>query len=79
MVEYTGTVEKLPLAFIRQIQYRLVDSRNGRKESLCFLQGNDQQMPQLVGRRLTVKGREFRLKNQRGAVVYPELITPVLP
>jgi hypothetical protein len=31
-----------------------------------------------VGRRLSVKGREYWLKNQRYAVVYPELITPTV-
>jgi hypothetical protein len=34
-------------------------------------------MPSLVDRRLTVKGREYWLNNQRYAVIYPELITPL--
>lgn len=78
VVERTGTVERLPLAFVRHIQYRLVDVREGRREMICFLQGNDRQMPTLVGRRLTVKGREYWLEKQHYAVLYPELITPIL-
>lgn len=78
VVERAGTVEQLPLAFLRDIQYRLVETQGGRKVTICFLQGNDRQMPSLVGRRLTVKGREYWLKSQHCSVVYPELITPVL-
>jgi len=77
LVERTGMVERVPLAFFRGVDYRLIDVRDGTRVTVCFLQGNDSQMPSLVGRRLIVKGREYWLKNQRFAVVYPELITPV--
>ena len=60
------------------MDYRLVDVRDGTKVTVCFLEGNDGQMPSLVGRRLSVKGREYWLKNQRYAVIYPELITPTV-
>ena len=59
------------------MDYRLVGLRDGVKVTVCFLEGNASQMPQLAGRRLMVKGREYWLKNRRYAVVYPELITPV--
>lgn len=78
LVERAGTVERVPLAFFRGVDYRLVDVRDGTKVTVCFLEGNDSQMPSLVGRRLSVKGREYWLKNQRYAVVYPELITPTV-
>jgi SH3-like domain-containing protein len=78
LVERAGTVERVPLAFFRGVDYRLVDVRDGTKVTVCFLEGNDSQMPSLVGRRLHVKGREYWLKNQRFAVVYPELITPTV-
>lgn len=77
LVERTGTVERVPLAFFRGVDYRLMDVRDGTRVTVCFLEGNDSQMPSLVGRRLTVKGREYWLKNQRFAVVYPELLMPV--
>jgi hypothetical protein len=78
LVERAGTVERVPLAFFRGVNYRLVDVRDGAKVTVCFLEGNDSQMPSLVGRRLHVKGREYWLKNQRYALVYPELITPTV-
>lgn len=78
-VEYQGMVERLPLAFIRQIQYRLVDTVEGKRVMRCYLQGNDEQMPQLAGRRLVIKGREYSLKGQKFPVVYPELLTPLPP
>jgi Bacterial SH3 domain len=78
MVARTGTVERVPLAFLRGVDYRLVETRDGAKVMVCFLEGNDSQMPSLVGHRLIVKGREYWLKSQRFAVLYPELITPVV-
>ena len=76
LVERSGTVERVPLAFFRGMDYRLVTTRNQQKVTLCYLRGNELQMPSLVDRRLTVKGREYWLNNQRYAVIYPELITP---
>lgn len=77
LVERSGTVERVPLAFFRGMDYRLVTLRNQQKVTLCYLRGNEAQMPALVDRRLTVKGREYWLNNQRYAVLYPELITPL--
>jgi len=77
MVERSGMVERVPLAFFRGMDYRLVTMRNQEKVTLCYLRGNESQMPSLVDRRLTVKGREYWLNNQRYAVIYPELITPL--
>ncbi len=77
LVERSGTVERVPLAFFRGMDYRLVTMRNQQKVTLCYLRGNESQMPSLVDRRLTVKGREYWLNNQRYAVVYPDLITPL--
>lgn len=78
MVERTGVVERVPLSFLRGVDYRLVEMKDGRKITVCFLEGNDRQMPSLVGQKLKVKGREYWLKDQRYAVIYPELITPVV-
>ncbi|MEI7880821.1 MAG: SH3 domain-containing protein [bacterium] len=77
LVERSGTVERVPLAFFRGMDYRLVTMRNQQKVTLCYLRGNESQMPSLVDRRLTVKGREYWLSNQRYAVIYPELVTPL--
>ena len=77
LVERSGLVERVPLAFFRGMDYRLVTFRNQQKVTLCYLRGNESQLPALVDRRLTVKGREYWLNNQRYAVIYPELITPL--
>ena len=76
-VERMGTVGRVPLSFFRGVNYRLVDVHEGQKMTVCYLEGNNEQMPSLVGQRLSVKGREYWLKGQRYAVVYPELIKPV--
>lgn len=77
LVERSGTVERVPMALFRGMDYRLVTIRNQQKVTLCYLRGNDSQMPLLVNRRLTVKGRVYWLNNQRYAVIYPEVITPL--
>lgn len=77
LVERSGTVERVPFSFFRGMDYRLVAMRNQQKVTLCYLRGNEAQMPLLVDRRLTIKGREYWLKDQRYAVVYPEWITPI--
>ena len=77
LVERSGTVERVPLAFFRGMDYRLVTMRNQQKVTLCYVRGNELQMPSLVDRRMKVKGREYWLNNQRYAVIYPELIAPL--
>jgi hypothetical protein len=77
LVERSGMVERVPMAFFRGMDYRLVALRNQQKVTVCYVRGNEAQMPSLVDRRLTVKGREYWLNNQRYAVIYPELITPL--
>ncbi len=77
LVERSGTVERVPLAFFRGEQFRLVAMRNDRKVTVCFLRGNESQMPSLVDRRMTVKGREYWVTRHQQAILYPELITPL--
>jgi hypothetical protein len=77
LVERSGTVERVPLAFFRGEKFRLVAMRNDRKVTVCYLRGNEAQMPSLVDRRMTVKGREYWVSRHPQAVLYPELVTPL--
>lgn len=76
MMSRAGTVERVPLAFFRGVDFRLVDVRDGSRLTVCFLKGNDEQMPSLVGRRFAVTGREYWLKNARRPVLYLETLKP---
>ena len=78
LVERTGTVERVPLSFFRGVNFRLVGTKDGRKVTVCFVEGNDQQMPTLIGQKLTIKGRAYWLNTQSYPVIYPELLTPVV-
>lgn len=78
LVERTGTVERVPLSFFRGVNYRLVGTKDGRKVTVCFVEGNDQQMPTLIGQTLNIKGRAYWLKSQAYPVIYPELLMPVV-
>lgn len=75
--EREGTVDRVPLAFLHCASYRLVALENGRLVTVCYLRGNDEQMPGLVGRRLSVRGREFRLKAERAPLLFPDEIKPL--
>jgi SH3-like domain-containing protein len=76
MMSRTGTVERVPLAFFRGVDFRLVDMRDGSRMTVCFLKGNDEQMPSLAGRRFSVTGREYWLKSARRPVLYLETLKP---
>lgn len=74
----TGVVERVPLALFRGADYRLIETREGHDVTLCYLKGNDIQMASLTGRRMSIKGRQYRLIKLRYPLVYPDLIAPVL-
>lgn len=78
MVERAGVVERVPFGFFRGAYFALAEIRDGQKTIVCYLEGNNKQMPSLVGQRLTVMGREYRLKGRKYATVYPELIKPIV-
>jgi hypothetical protein len=72
-----GTVDRVPVAFIHCSSYRLVTTEAGRPTTVCYLRGNDEQMPSLVGRRLTVRGREFWLRAEKYPLLFPDEIKPL--
>jgi hypothetical protein len=76
-VERQGTVDRVPVAFIHCSPYRLVTTEDGRSTTVCFLRGNDEQMPSLVGRRLQVRGREFWLRAETYPLLFPDEIKPL--
>jgi len=78
MVERAGVVERVPFGFFRGAYFALAEIRDGQKTIVCYLEGNNKQMPSLVGQRLTVMGREYRLKGRKYSTVYPELIKPIV-
>ncbi len=78
MVERAGVGERVPFGFFRGAYFALAEIRDGQKTIVCYLEGNNKQMPSLVGQRLTVMGREYRLKGRKYSTVYPELIKPIV-
>lgn len=77
VAEVQGTVDRVPLAFLHCAAYRLVAADGARLYTVCYLRGNDEQMPSLVGRSLQVRGREYRLKAEKAPLVYPDEIKPL--
>jgi SH3-like domain-containing protein len=76
-VERQGTVDRVPIAFIHCSSYRLITTGDGRITTVCYLRGNDEQMPSLVGRRLWVRGREFWLRAEKYPLLFPDEIKPL--
>lgn len=65
-----GVVERVPLAFVRGVEFRLVDRENGRKATTCYLRGDERQVLALMGRRCTVTGRGYWLNGERVPLIY---------
>lgn len=77
VVERQGLVDRVPLAFLHCASYRLVSEEDGRPTTVCYLRGNETQMPSLVGRRLAVRGRLYWLKAEKAPLLYPDEIKPL--
>lgn len=77
VVDREGTVDRVPIAFIHCSSYRLIATEDGRSTTVCYLRGNDEQMPSLVGRRLWVRGREFWLRAEKPPLLFPDEIKPL--
>lgn len=76
--QYQGTVDRVPIAFLHCSSYRLVSQEGGRATTLCYLRGNDEQMPSFMGRRLSVSGREFWLKAEKAPLLYLDEVKPLV-
>ena len=79
VADYQGTVDHVPIAFLHCSSYRLVAQDNhGRATTVCYLRGNDEQMPSFMGRRLAVRGREFWLKAEKAPLLYLDEAKPLV-
>jgi len=78
VVERQGKVDRVPLAFLHCASYRLVSLDGGRVTTVCYLRGNDEQMPSLMGRRLSVRGKEYWLKAEKAPLLYPDEVKPLV-
>jgi uncharacterized protein YraI len=74
VIEREGVLERVPLAVLRGSEFRLVETRDEEKTTVCHLRGNEAQLKPLLGRRLIAKGRGFWLKGDDFPVVFPETL-----
>ncbi len=77
IVERQGTVDRVPAAFLHCSSYRLVVEEAGRVVTVCYLRGNDEQMPSLLGRRFSMRGRAYWLKAEPVPLLFPIEIKPL--
>ena len=78
IADYQGTVDRVPISFLHCSSYRLVVTDGGRTRTVCYLRGNDEQMPSFMGRRLAVRGREFWLKAEKVPLLYLDEVKPIV-
>ena len=72
-----GTLERVPLAFLRGVDFRLVAMVEGRKATICYLRGREERMRSMIGQRVAVKGRGYWLDGERCPLVYPDELLAV--
>lgn len=73
-VQYGGIVHRSGLVWRRPSRFRLAEDESGRALTMCYLLGNEEQLGQILGRRVTIHGREYWVQGVRSSVVVPERI-----
>ncbi len=71
---YEGTLTRGGLLLIRPSRFRIVERGRGRVVTLAYVMGNEPQLESLVGRELTIHGREYWLQGIRHPVLVAERI-----
>lgn len=77
VLERQGVVERVPMAIFRGVEYRLVANVEGRKTTIAYVRGRDEEMVGLVGRQVMIKGRGWWLSGERWPLMYPDAVQPV--
>ncbi len=72
---YEGTLTKGSFLLIRPSQFRIVSRGRGRVTTLCYVMGSEPQLDSLIGREITIHGKEYWLQGTRHPVITTERIT----
>ncbi len=73
---YEGVLTRGSFLLIRPSRFRIVERGRGRVVTLCYVMGNESQLNGLVGRKLSIHGREYWLQGTRHPVLVAERIVP---
>jgi hypothetical protein len=73
-VTYAGVVSSSGLVWRRPSRYRLAEQESGRALTVCYVLGNEAQLRQILGQRVTIHGREYWIQGVRSSVVVPDRI-----
>lgn len=75
VIERAGVMERVPLAFVRGVEFRLVERVEGRSVTVCYVRGDESSILALMGRPSKVKGRGYWLNGERVPLIYVDSIT----
>jgi SH3-like domain-containing protein len=79
VIERTGILERMPMAFLRGVEFRLVDRPDGKKATVCYLRCPEQQAEEKLGQRAVVRGRGYWLNGERAPLIYPDKLETAGP
>jgi uncharacterized protein YgiM (DUF1202 family) len=72
---HEGALRRVGFLWRRPSKFRLVGGAGNRSsETVCYVLGNEQQLESLLGKDLTIQGREYFVEGLRYPVVIPERI-----
>ncbi len=76
VIERAGVLERVPLAFVRGVEFRLVERVKGRSVTVCYVRGDEASILALKGLSCKVKGRGYWLKGKRVPLIYADSVAP---
>jgi uncharacterized protein YgiM (DUF1202 family) len=74
MGDFTGTLRYAGSLIGRPAKFRLVDGGSNRAKTVCHVHGNSDQLKKLIGRDMTIEGREYWARDVKLSIVVPERI-----
>lgn len=74
---YRGVLRRTPLLNRKAARFRLVATGESPAPSACYIRGNEKQLLGLLGRSMTIEGKEYWIQDVNHPILVPEKI--VLP
>ena len=75
MAVMEGELRLTDQLFGRPAAHRLVESKGPRRQTVCYVHGNQKQLRGYLGRRMKIEGRQYWAKDIKFPVLVPEKIT----
>lgn len=71
---YEGSLTRVKYLIGRPSRYELVDERDGRSVTVCYVRGNRDQLGGFMGQRMRITGKTYWVQDLKYPVIVPEKI-----